>query len=44
MIEKAHYGVAMINARNEVKEKAKYISEFDFNNNGVISFIKKVIR
>ena len=44
MIEKAHYGVAMINARNEVKEKAKYISEFDFNNNGVISFVKKVIR
>lgn len=43
MITKANYGVAMINSRNEVKEKAKYISEFDFNNNGVIEFLKKII-
>jgi Cof subfamily protein (haloacid dehalogenase superfamily) len=43
MIEKAKYGVAMINARDQVKEKAKYISEFDFNNNGVIEFIKRII-
>lgn len=44
MINAAGYGVAMINSRDEVKEKAKYISEFDFNNNGVIEFIKKVIK
>ena len=44
MIELANYGVAMINARKEVKEKAKYVSEFDFNNNGVIEFIKTVIK
>lgn len=44
MLEIAKYGVAMINARDEVKEKAKFISEFDFNNNGVIEFVKKVIQ
>jgi Cof subfamily protein (haloacid dehalogenase superfamily) len=44
MIEKANYGVAMINSRDKVKEKAKYITEFDFNNNGVIEFIKTVIK
>ena len=42
MIEKAHFGVAMVNSRKEVKEKAKYVSEFDFNNNGVICFLKKL--
>ena len=42
MIEMANYGVAMINSRTEVKEKAKYTSEFDFNNNGVISFLKNL--
>ena len=44
MIELSEYGVAMINARDEVKEKAKYVSEFDFNNNGVIEFIKTIIK
>ncbi len=44
MINAAGFGVAMINSRSEVKEKAKYISEFDFNHNGVIEFIKKVIQ
>ena len=44
MIECANYGVAMINSRVEVKEKAKYISEFDFNHDGVINFIQKIIQ
>lgn len=44
MIECANYGVAMINSRVEVKEKAKYVSEFDFNHDGVINFIKKIIQ
>ena len=42
MIEIANYGVAMKNARDELKEKAKYTSEFDFNNNGVIKFLQKL--
>ena len=44
MLMMANYGVAMINSRDEVKEKAKFISEFDYNNNGVIEFIKKIIK
>lgn len=41
MIEEAHYGVAMINAVGELKSYTKYVTDYDFNNNGVIEFIKK---
>ena len=43
MIEEAHYGVAMVNAIDELKMKTKYQTDKDFNNNGVIDFIKKKI-
>ena len=41
MIEEAHYGVAMINAVGELKSVTKYETDYDFNNNGVIEFIRK---
>ncbi len=42
MMEMANYGVAMINAKPEVKEKAKYVTKKDFNNDGVIDFLKNM--
>ena len=42
MIAMANYGVAMINARDEVKAKAKYVTKKDFNHNGVIDFLKNM--
>ena len=42
MLQMANYGVAMINAKPEVKEKAKYTTRKDFNNNGVIDFLKNM--
>ena len=42
MISMANYGVAMINARDEVKTKAKYMTKKDFNHNGVIDFLKNM--
>jgi len=44
MIEKANYGVAMINSVDKVKRHAKYVSTYDYNNDGVIEFIKSVIK
>lgn len=41
MIEEAHYGVAMINAIKELKDRTSFQTDLDFNNNGVIDFIKK---
>lgn len=41
MIEEAHYGVAMINAVGELKSLTEYMTDYDFNNNGVVEFIKK---
>ena len=41
MIKEAYYGVSMINANDNVKKEAKYVTEFDFENNGVIEFLKK---
>ena len=41
MIKEANYGVAMINAVGELKSHTKYVTDYDFNNNGVIEFIKK---
>lgn len=42
MIEEAYYGVSMINGNQELKEKTKYHTEYDYNNNGVIEFLKKL--
>ena len=44
LLEKANYGVAMINGVEEIKKNAKYISDFDNNNDGVIKFINKIIK
>lgn len=43
MIEAAHYGIAMINAVDELKEKADLISERDHNHDGVIHMIQKLV-
>lgn len=42
MLQMANYGVAMINAKDEVKAKAKYITKLDFNHNGVVEFLKNM--
>ena len=42
MLGMANYGVAMINARDEVKNKAKYITKKDHNHDGVIDFLKNM--
>ncbi len=41
ILKEAFYGVSMINANEEVKKETKYTTDLDFNNNGVIDFIKK---
>lgn len=43
MIEKVGFGVAMKNALNDVKNKAKDITMEDNNNDGVILYLKKLI-
>lgn len=42
MLKEAYYGVSMINANTELKELTKYHTDYDFNNNGVIEFLKKL--
>lgn len=42
MLSMANYGVAMINARDEVKTYAKYVTKKDFNNDGVVDFLKNM--
>ena len=42
MLKAANYGVSMINANQELKELTKYHTDYDFNNNGVIEFLKKL--
>lgn len=42
MLSMANYGVAMINAKDEVKACSKYITKKDFNHNGVIDFLKNM--
>lgn len=42
MLSMANYGVAMTNARDEVKQKAKYITKKDYNHNGVVDFLKNM--
>lgn len=42
MIEYAGYGVAMKNAEDELKSAAKYISEFDNDNDGIYHFLKNI--
>lgn len=42
LIKAAHYGVAMNNGVDKVKEEASYISDYDHNNDGVIKFVQKI--
>ena len=42
MLSMANYGVAMINAREEVKLKSKYVTKKDYNHNGVVDFLKNM--
>lgn len=42
MLGMANYGVAMINASQEVKAKAKYTTKKDNNHDGVIDFLKNM--
>lgn len=44
MINVAKYGCAMINSRDEVKKEAKYVTEYDCNNDGVRHFIESIIK
>ncbi len=43
MIEYAYDGVAILNARDEVKAKAKHITKKDNNNDGVVSYLEELI-
>ena len=40
---KVHYGCAMINATDEIKNLANYVTKKDNNNNGVIEFISEIL-
>ena len=40
MIQEAHYGICMINACEELKAVSNYETTYDYNNNGVIEFLK----
>ena len=42
MIEYAYDGVAILNARNEVKERANHITKKDNNNDGVVSYLDEL--
>ena len=44
MLQDAHYGVAMINAREDVITQTSYITKKDNNHNGVISFVQDIIK
>lgn len=44
MISKANYGFAMINAADNIKKKAKYITTKDNDNDGVIFELKKILK
>ncbi|MGN1295391.1 MAG: Cof-type HAD-IIB family hydrolase [Bacilli bacterium] len=44
MLIDAHYGVAMINAREDVIKQTSYVTKKDNNHNGVISFIQEIIK
>ena len=43
MILWAHHGVAMINATNELKKVARYITEEDNNHDGIIATLKSIL-
>ena len=44
MLQDAHYGVAMINAREDVIAQTSYITKKDNNHNAVISFVQDIIK
>ena len=41
MLEKCGYGVALFNALSEVKYKAKDVTKFDHNHDGVVNYLKE---
>ena len=41
MLEKCGYGVALVNALSEVKDKAKDVTKFDHNHDGVVNYLKE---
>ena len=43
MVELAGYGVAMLNAEDDLKASAKFISVYDNDNDGIYHFLKKII-
>lgn len=43
MLKKCGYGVAMQNALPEVKKAADFTTIYDYNHDGVINFLKKII-
>ncbi len=43
MIEAAGLGVAMINASDEIKSHADYVTEHDYNNNAISELIEKFV-
>lgn len=40
-LQNSHVGVAMLNAEEDLKKDAKYITEFSNNENGIAQFLKK---
>ena len=44
MLDMAYIGVAMKNGSDELKSKAKYITDYTNNEDGVIKFLEKIIK
>ena len=44
MLDMAYIGVAMKNGSDELKRKAKYITDYTNNEDGVIKFLEKIIK
>ena len=42
MIEEAHYGICMVNGCPELKAVCNFETTYDYNNNGVIEFLKNL--
>lgn len=44
MIEMTEYGVAMKNSNEKLLQKAKHITDYDNNHNGVIKYLQKLLK